>query len=354
MLGKILFSSVFAMFIFGCASTPPKVKDLEVFSKNDEFDKVVQITAAPEASASAPSAALPVSETVNAAGKTVGKNKKSVKTKRKVKNGKVKEVVLTHRPPDLEDDEGFDGVSRRPLKDPFNVGEVVTHNVHYNLLALDAGKLSWKVLPFVQVNGNKAYQFGAELTTYPVFSKLFYKVEDQAVSLMDYFDLTPRVYTLHIKESAQLKEVRNFFDFNSLKAKYWEKKVRDKGEVEEKKQEWAILPFSQDILSSLYYVRFFKWTLGKEYSFRVADDNENLVFKGKAIRREVLKTDAGEFKSIVIQPQITVKGIFKPMGDIFIWLSDDEHKYILRIELKIKVGTIISQVISIEPGQPNP
>ncbi len=98
-------------------------------------------------------------------------------------------------------------------------------------------------------------------------------------------------------------------------------------------------------------MRNFAWETGKEYSFRVANDNENLVFSGKALRREILDTALGPMKAIVVQPNIVLKGKFKPIGDNFIWLSDDDRKYVLRIESKIKIGTLISEVVEIKPGK---
>ena len=55
--------------------------------------------------------------------------------------------------------------------------------------------------------------------------------------------------------------------------------------------------------------------------------------------------------AIVIQPNITLKGKFKPIGENLIWLSDDDRHYILRIEAKIKIGTLVSQVVEIKPGK---
>lgn len=56
-------------------------------------------------------------------------------------------------------------------------------------------------------------------------------------------------------------------------------------------------------------------------------------------------------KAIKIKPEISVKGVFKPVGDIYIWLSDDDRKYPLRLESSIKIGTLVSEVTAIEPGQ---
>lgn len=250
------------------------------------------------------------------------------------------------RQPDIEDDAGFEG--RRPTKDPFRVGEEVVHDVHY--FKVSAGALRFKVEPFVMVNNRKSYAFAMEIKTSSLFSN-FYSVDDRVEILVDYEDLVPRVFQLHVKESKQIREAKMLFDTEKNTATFWEKKVsQDHGE-EEKKQNWEILPYTQNIYSAIFYMRNFKWETGKEYSFRVGNDNENLVFSGKAVRREVLDTKLGPMKAIVVQPNIVLKGKFKPIGDNFIWLSDDDRKYVLRIESKIKIGTLVSEVVSINPGK---
>jgi hypothetical protein len=70
------------------------------------------------------------------------------------------------------------------------------------------------------------------------------------------------------------------------------------------------------------------------------------------MRREKLSTAVGEFDTIVIRPEFELKGKFNPTGENYIWLSDDDRKLILRIESKIKIGTLVSEVIEIQPGRP--
>ncbi len=282
----------------------------------------------------------------NSKSKKNAKTATPVESKKKSADKSSEVTVLKHEPADVEDQVGFQG--RRPLKDPFRVGEEVVHEVHY--FKVSAGELALKVEPFVEVNGRKSYSMVTSIKSKGMFSN-FYSADDKSVTFLDYELLIPRVFTLHVKESGQPREARSFFDFDKMKATYWEKKVTKKNGVEEKKQEWDIQTYSQNVFSAAFYMRVFQWDVGKEYAFRVADDGENLIFRGKALRKEKISTDAGDFNAIVIQPQIEAKGVFKPVGDIYFWLSDDDRKYILRIESSIKIGTLVSEVIKINPGQ---
>lgn len=255
---------------------------------------------------------------------------------------KVVEPVLLQHEPSIEDSVGFEG--RRPIVDPFRVGETVIHDVSY--FKVSAGQLKLKVEPFSNVNGKKSYTFAIEISSNSMFSS-FYSVEDRAETLVDYETLVPHVFSLHVKESGQMREAKSRFDHSSNQAYYFEKKITKKDGLEEKKQNWEMPTFSQNVYSAIFYMRLFKWDIGKEYTFRVAHDNENIVFRGKALRKEKLETQAGTFNTIVIKPEFTIKGAFRPVGDIFFWMSDDDRKLVLRIESHIKIGTLVSEAVQI-------
>ncbi|KYG64958.1 hypothetical protein AZI86_12245 [Bdellovibrio bacteriovorus] len=351
---------VLLLVLTSCASSSLKYEKTDELKKNKEFEdavKIVKPNSEPETEASATPAPTPTpapskSSSKKSSGKKTTPTKKTTAVTSKKTADKAAAsapVAAAVRQPDIEDNEGFAPGSRRPWVDPFRVGEEVVHDVHY--FKVSAGELRMKVEPFSKVNNRKSYTFAIEIKTSSLFNA-FYSVEDRVETFVDYEDLVPRVFQLHVKESKQLREAKMLFDTEKNIAKFWEKKVTKEDGEEEKKQEWEIQEYAQNVYSAVFYMRNFKWETGKEYSFRVANDNENLVFSGKALRREVLDTKLGPMKAIVIQPNIVLKGKFKPIGENLIWLSDDDRKHILRIEAKIKIGTLISEVVSIKPGKP--
>jgi hypothetical protein len=328
---------VFIFSSLGCANKVLKYKDTEGLKKNEEFEKVVKIEEVPTLAEVPPKIQPPLEPKTKT---PVVKKEKKPKLK-KPKTEKV-EVPL-RRQPELESDKGFSG--RRPIVDPFRVGEQVKHRVKY--FKVSAADLTFEVKPFVNVNGVKSYQFLTAIKTMSLFES-FYAVDDHVVTLVDYETLLPSVFSLHVKETGQIKEARSFFDHQKNRATYWEKKVTEKNGVQEKRQEWDLLPYAQNIFSAVFYMRNFHWEVGTENAFVVSDDEKNLVFKAKAIRKETLNTEAGTFEAIVLKPEVTLKEKFQPIGDVFIWISNDERKYILRIETKIKIGTLVSEVYSIK------
>jgi len=255
------------------------------------------------------------------------------------------EVLSTVHLPELEDGVGF--VGRRPVKDPFRIGEKVTLDVSY--FGVSAGDVSIEVRPFVEVNGNKSYHFVGTAVSTSVFA-VFYAIDDLFETFVDFNTLLPSSYALHVKETKQLRETRAFFDEKKGLATWWDKKIDSEQKVEERKKEWEIPPYSQNVFSIGYYLRAFQLEVGKKLSIRLAHENENLVVTVDVVRKEHISVPAGEFDTVVVKPKIELNGVFKPVGEFFIWLTDDDRKFFVRTEIKIKIGTIVGVAKSIEPG----
>lgn len=324
-----------------------QVKNSSDLNKIEGYEKKISIKQLPEAEAEKlekkeKPAALkqPVSKTAQE--KSHKQAKPRIK-KRKHKAARAKKPA--RRLPKMEDSDGFDG--RRPIEDPFRVGESTTLALSY--FNIVAGEMEIKVLPFVEVNGKKSYHFQVDVHSNSFFSHI-YSVKDQADTYVSFEDLIPFNLAITLKESKQLAETRTFFDWKKNHATYWQKKF-DENEKETKKElSWDVKPFSQNVVSAGYYLRTFQLKPGKKLAFRVADAGKNIKFTGEVLRREVLKTDIGQFKTVVVKPKIEVDGVFKQVGDILIWLTDDDRKFIVRAESKIKIGTIVGKLRALNPG----
>ncbi len=335
---RFLFISVI-LFFMGCADRAPKYDNVKLLESNDEYDKKLMIREIGEP------APLP-SDTPQPKLRVV----KAKPFKKRAKKGKlIVPEAPKGREPSIEETEGFAG--RRPIKDPFRVGEEVDLAITY--LRMTAGHLKIKVMPFVEVNGKKAYHFQITAKSNDFFSR-FYSVDDVADTYVDYETLLPQNLEVHVKESKQLKEIRSIIDHEKLTADYWEKKVsKDNGE-EKKKMDWAVLPFSQNIISAAYYMRNFTLIPGKTIHFRLVDEGKNIVFNGHVLRQEILSTDVGVIKTVVIKPDFQIDGFFKPVGEILFYVTDDDRKMIVRIESVIKIGTLVAKVVGIDKGKDVP
>lgn len=250
-----------------------------------------------------------------------------------------------HEPAQLEDGEGFDG--RRPIHDPYRVGEKVTYAVRY--WKVDAGTMSLETLAPKYVNQKLSYHHHLEVKSRDSFNWI-YSVNDKADLFLDFENLIPYSYVIKVDETNQVGENRCLFDWPNMNAKLWEKlKKKDKG-IEEKVFDWKLEPFSQNVLSLPVYLRSFKLTPGKKFSIPFGHRGSNMLFGVNVLRRETLETDAGTFQAVVIRPTLKIDGAFKPMGEVLLWFSDDEQKLLLKIEAEIKIGTIRAEAIQVQRG----
>lgn len=276
--------------------------------------------------------------------------KKSPKALKKTKKGKKPMSDQEQKVEELdtvEDNTGFEG--RRPINDPFRVGEKVVLDLSY--FSMSAGKLTMEVLPFSEVNDHKTYTFRISVKSSKMFS-LFYKVDNWAETYVDYKKLIPYSHVVQTRETNQIKDSKSFFNWEEQEAIFWEKKVKEKGQKPKvEKSTWDLKPYAQNVISAIFYIRTFAYKKDKPYPFRVADEGKNIIFTSQVVGREKLETKAGTFETIKIKPKFTVNGTFKPVGDIFLWLTDDDRKLIVRIEAKIKIGSIVGEAETIKLGK---
>lgn len=341
---RFTFLSVLFFTLSGCATKHLIYENEETLSEIEGYENQVKVKEIKEEPKSEPK--IVEEKKKPKAEKKTKKAEKKVKKVEKEEPQKPKSEKKKARVPKMEDAEGFDG--RRPINDPFRVGEKVTLDVTY--FNIKAGEIDLKVLPFVEFNGAKSYSFEVDVRSYSLFSRI-YSVDDQAKTYMDYESLRPYNLSITIKESKQLAETRTLFDWEKNKATYWKKKYsKDKGE-EKKEITWDILPYSQNVISSLFYLRTFQLAPKKKLAFRVADEGKNIIFTGEVLRREVLETKEGKLNTVVVRPTVQVDGAFKPVGENLIWLTDDDRRFIVRIESKIKIGTLVAKLKSIDKGR---
>lgn len=362
---KTLVTLALALFVWSCASYL-KYGDEDRLASDSEFEKQVEIKDIPAPPAQETPAPPPASQEVKTPtpqapskpevkveSQKVEPSKVEAKppAKTPVKKGKkgVKKDEMLEpekRQPEIEDSENF--VGRRPAKDPFRVGERVTLAVRYFKVA--AGYMTMETRPFKEVNGRKSYHYYISVKSSSVFN-MFYAVDDWAETFVDFETLTPSSFSIDAKETGQLRNHKMYIDAKTNKAKMWEKKYTKKKGHQEKKLEWMTKPFSQNVLSAAYYLRNFTLTPGKKLQFYVADEGKNILFRGEVLRRERISTKVGELDTVVVRPQFEIDGVFKQTGENLLWLTDDDRKLIVRIESKIKIGTLVCDLESIELGQ---
>ncbi len=204
-----------------------------------------------------------------------------------------------------------------------------------------AGQLVLDILPPKTVADRQTYHFRATASTSSVFS-LFYRLNDIAESFVDTEGLFSHKYSIKLDVSKQLRDVLELYDHKKNKAYYWSKLVHTEKGVKNEQSEIALTPFTQDGLSAFFYVRTLPLEVGKAYDFPVMNNGKVRTVRINVVRKEDLKTKVGEFPAIVVRPEVMLDGVLSSYGDSFMWISDDANRTILKIDAKIKVGSVIA------------
>jgi hypothetical protein len=234
--------------------------------------------------------------------------------------------------------EGFELVQPVPDRVPFGEGEYLLFSIQYGLLY--AGDATLEVRSDAVLNGRPTYHLVSEARTNKTFDVIF-KVRDRHESFMDKEHLYSLRFEKHIREGKfrRDKEV----DFNQVEhiAIYPDNEV-------------GIPPNTQDFISALYYVRTVPLEPGQALWMPNHSDGKNYPIFVKALRRERIEVQAGEFDCLVIEPVLETSAIFENTGKLTIWITDDNVRMPVLLRSKVVVGSFeaVLKEYRLSPEQP--
>lgn len=231
---------------------------------------------------------------------------------------------------------------RRLEKMPFEVGEVMKFEITF--LGMAAGEFKSIVRPHKMMNGRKVQSFFATAQSSSVFN-LFYKLDDRFESFWDYDGMFSYRFHMLLNQSRQSRDSLELFDSEKKEVHYWSRKNHIEKGFSEVKETKPIGPFPQDSISSMYYLRTLPYEVGKTYTFPMVAEGKNWEALVTVIRKETIDTAIGKKEAFVLKPETKFQGVMsQSRGDSFIWISDDDKRYVLRIEAKVKVGTVVAHL----------
>jgi hypothetical protein len=182
--------------------------------------------------------------------------------------------------------------------------------------------------------------------------KPVYKLELSALSndFLSKFFLV-REYLVSWVDPATFRSIR--FEKHAVEGR----KVRD--EATEFDYEHGIVRFdgvsrplfdaTLDTLSSVYYLRTIDLTREKPVELRVVS-REIDTLRIDVQAREVVTTPAGEFQTIRVEPKS--EGTHLLGKNLVLWLTDDDRRMPVQLKSKLKVGTLVGKLKSIDRTTP--
>lgn len=215
----------------------------------------------------------------------------------------------------------------------FNFGERLDYKVGYSFMT--AGNGYFQIMPMpMTVDGRKC--FDIRFRVYSLESlRWIYQVDDAYRTVMDVEGLFPWMFQQRIREGKYKRDASAKFDHIKKKAY-------------EGDQTHDIPQYAHDIVSAFYYVRSQNLRAMKNGTTFYLDN----YFSGKSNKlgvkihkREIIKVEAGTFKTILIEPMVVDGGLFKNEGHIYIWLTDDDNKIPVKVSTKIVIGDVYAELI---------
>ncbi len=171
-------------------------------------------------------------------------------------------------------------------------------------------------------------------------------VRDRFETLVDVRDFSARLSFKETKEGKKHTALSALFDRTEQQVKYLLTDLNKPDAPPRAK----LLP-RQDgmlsLLSAFYFVRLQKLKEGQMLSFPVSYDEENYQFEILVGKREKLKTDCGQVKTVRLEPKLFGPGrLFTRQGEMTMWVSDDDKHVPLRLVAKSSAGTVTAKLLN--------
>lgn len=218
-------------------------------------------------------------------------------------------------------------------------GEQLKYGIYYSFIK--AGTAYIRNRGLASVNGRPAYLLQTTAFSASVIDA-FFKVRDVNQSWLDAENFYSLGYGQSVREGNYKRDEWVTFDY--AKGQY-------RGQVR-KKHEPRLFASPLDIrvldmLSALYYVRAQKLEIGQDIVFDIVNREKQYPLVVKVLKKERIKTSAGKFDCIVVEPQIRGEGIFVSKGkSLKVWLTDDAYKMPVKMQTEVFIGSVYAELLA--------
>ncbi len=210
----------------------------------------------------------------------------------------------------------------------FVAGEYLEYNVHFGKLSAGKGAMS---IPERRLHdGRPCFLLVSRLWTNDFFSGI-YRVDDYMECLLDSAGLFPWRYERKLNEG-KFKAYRKAV-FDPVNARAFEGK-----------DTLAVPPYSQDVLSIIYYVRTLDLAVGQKIDVDNYIDKKNYPLRISVVKKEKIKVAAGNFECYMLELGKRPGATFEKKGDMWIWVSSDSRRLPVKVRTKAPLGSVIMEL----------
>lgn len=223
----------------------------------------------------------------------------------------------------------FSAVKPNP---PFNINERLEFSVNFN--SIPVGKAELNVNSQELINNKQTYLVSFLANTEGLADRLF-KIRDSIQLWIDEKEFYTHKVDKIINEGLYKKKSKITFNYDESIAV-----INDNEKIK--------LPFkSWDPFSMFYYLRTISLINENILSFDYFNGEKKIKYKLIVSGKEEIKSKIGLFNCYIVKPFHQGKSLLKNEGDMKIWISDSEKRLPIRIQIKMKFGSMKLDLISI-------
>ena len=223
------------------------------------------------------------------------------------------------------------GFAQEKADRPLFIGETLRYTM--SVLGVVGGEMTLSARE-VELSGGPAFKFEMSAVSNEMLSGIFL-VRDFLASWVDPRTLRSLRFEEHTVEGKRVRDELIEFDYEEGIARREGKVIPIQGDV------------AFDSLSSVYYLRTQPLEVGKTIELQVVA-RRNTPLRVEVQAREKIKTPAGTFQTLRVEPKSKESGLISKGKKLVIWLTDDERRIPVQIKSKLSVGTLTGKLKAIE------
>ena len=217
-------------------------------------------------------------------------------------------------------------------------GEQLKYGLYYSFVKVGTAYIKNRGL--VDVNGRQAYVIQTSAFSASVIDSVF-KVRDINLSWLDAQNFYSLGYSQSLREGRYRRDEWVLFDYDTNTYRGELAKKSGTREIS-----GTLTTPVLDMLTALYFVRGQDLKNGQDVVFDIINREEQYPLVVKVIGRETVKTAAGKFKCVIVEPQFRGEGIFVSKGkSLQVWLTDDPRRLPIKMKVEVFIGSVSAELL---------
>lgn len=207
---------------------------------------------------------------------------------------------------------------------PFRVGELLIYNAEFNYIPV--GEAVLQVHGMDTINNYPSYHVSFSAHTGKLADQIF-KIRDRVDIWLDKTKLYTHKMRKKIREGPYKKRTHMIVDYDNM--------------IAITNQDTSKINFEvRDPYSMFYYLRTIPLEVNKPMSFSTYENRKNTEFDLVVTGKEIVNVPFGSYICKVVKPYKKGRTLFKNQGDMQIWFTDDKERLPLKIQIKLKYGSM--------------